>query len=76
MLLDGAGLSNANIHSHIDLPLLVVGGGTGRLEGGRHVAYREETPMTNLLLSMLDKAGVSLDHLGDSSGRVEPLSAL
>jgi hypothetical protein len=76
MLLYGAGLSNANIHSHIDLPLLVVGGATGRLKGGRHVVYREETPMTNLLLSILDKAGVSLDHLGDSSGRVEPLSGV
>lgn len=73
LFLYGAGLSNANIHSHIDLPLLVVGGGSGQLKGGRHLAYATETPMTNLLLSMLDKGGVALDRLGDSSGRVEPL---
>ena len=76
MLLYGAGLSDANIHSHIDLPVLVVGGGSGRLRGGRHLVSARETPMTNLLLSMLDKVGVSPDRLGDSSGRLEPLSGV
>ena len=76
MLLYGAGLSNPNIHSHIDLPVLVVGGGSGRLTGGRHLVCASETPMTNLLLSMLDKVGVSPDRLGDSSGRLEPLSGV
>lgn len=75
LFLYGAGLSNPNLHAHYDLPLLVVGGGAGRLKGGRHLVFKQETPMTNLLLSMLDKVGVRTEQLGDSSGRVpiEPL---
>jgi hypothetical protein len=76
LFLYGAGLSNPNLHAHYDLPLAVLGGGAGRLKGGRHLVFKEETPMTNLLLSLLDKAGVRIDALGDSNGRVpiEPLS--
>jgi hypothetical protein len=76
MFLYGAGLSNPNLHAHYDLPLAVIGGGAGRLKGGRHLVYKDETPMTNLLLSLLDKVGVPTEKLGDSNGRVplEPLS--
>jgi hypothetical protein len=75
LLLYGAGLSNPNLHAHMDLPLLVVG---GDVKGGRHVKYPLETPMTNLLLGMLDKSGVPADTLGDSTGRidVEPISSI
>jgi hypothetical protein len=75
MLLYGAGLSNPNLHAHMDLPLLVAGGG---LKGGRHLVYPIETPMTNLLLTMLDKSGIRTDKLGDSTGplNVEPLSGV
>ena len=78
MFLYGAGLSNPNLHAHYDLPLAVVGGGAGRLEGGRHLVFRNETPMTNLLLSLLDKAGVPAETLGDSTGRlpIETLSGV
>ena len=68
LLLYGAGLSNPNLHAHMDLPLLVVG---GDVKGGRHVKYPLETPMTNLLLGMLDKSGVPADTLGDSTGRID-----
>jgi hypothetical protein len=78
MILYGAGLSNPNEHSHIDLPLAVLGGGTGQLKGGRHLQYPLDTPVTNLLLAMLDKAGVPAERLGDSTGRIElePLSGV
>jgi hypothetical protein len=76
LFLYGAGLSNPNLHAHYDLPLAVIGGSAGRLKGGRHLMYRAETPMTNLLLSMLDKAGVRTDTLGDSTGRLEGLADL
>jgi hypothetical protein len=82
LFLYGAGLSNPNLHAHYDLPLAVVGGtgsgGAGRIQGGRHLVYPGETPMTNLLVSMLDKAGVPVDMLGDSTGRLsgEPLSGV
>jgi hypothetical protein len=76
MFLYGASLSNPNLHAHYDLPLAVVGGGAGQLQGGRHLVYRAETPMTNLLLSLLDKAGVPIEKLGDSTGRLELLSGI
>ena len=68
MFLYGAGLSNPNLHAHTDLPLVVFGGG---IKGGRHIATPRQTPMTNLLLSMLEKSGVPAETLGDSNGRVE-----
>jgi hypothetical protein len=71
LLLYGAGLSNPNTHAHTDLPLLVVGGRDSRIEGNRHVNFRgRQLPMTNLLLTLLDKVGVPVDTLGDSNGRV------
>ncbi|HET9269605.1 MAG TPA: DUF1552 domain-containing protein, partial [Vicinamibacterales bacterium] len=69
LFLYGAGLSNPNLHAHYDLPLAVVGG-AGGVRGGRHVVFRQETPMTNLLLSMLDKVGAQTEKLGDSTGRL------
>ena len=65
----GAGLSNPNLHAHYDLPLAVVGG-PARHDGGRHLVFREETPMTNLLLGLLENAGVRAEKLGDSTGRI------
>jgi hypothetical protein len=76
LFLYGAGLSNPNLHAHYDLPLAVIGGAAGRVKGGRHLVFKDETPMTNLLLSMLDKVGVRAERLGDSTGRIEPLSGV
>ena len=77
LLMYGAALSDSNKHSHFDLPLLLVGGGAGQLKGGRHLEYPRDTPMTNLLVSQLDKAGVRLDDgLGDSTGRLVELAPL
>lgn len=77
LLMYGASLSDSNKHSHFDLPLLLIGGGAGQLEGGRHLRYPRDTPMTNLLVSQLDKAGVRLDEgLGDSTGRLVELASL
>jgi hypothetical protein len=77
LILYGGGISDGDQHSHIDLPLILAGGGAGQLKGGRHVRYPTDTPMTNLLLAMLDKAGVvEPEQLGDSTGRLplEPLT--
>jgi hypothetical protein len=78
LFLYGAGLSNPNLHAHYDLPLMLIGGADGRMKGGKHLVFKEETPMCNLLLSMLDKVGVHAETLGDSSGRVniEPLAGV
>ena len=76
LFLYGAGLSNPNLHAHYDLPLVLVGSAAGQLKGGRHIVYKQETPMTNLLLSMLDRVGVQPEKLGDSTGQLEALSGL
>ncbi len=76
MILYGAALSDANLHLYTDLPLLLVGGGVNGIKGGVHVRYPKRTPMTNLLLTMLDKAGVqNTGKLGDSTKRLELPSA-
>ncbi len=76
MILYGSSISDGNHHTHTDLPLVLVGGGSGALKGGRHVCYPKETPMNNLLLAMLDKAGVPAEKLGDSTGTLQHLSDL
>ena len=78
ILLYGTGLSNPNEHSHIDLPVVLVGGGAGQLRGGRHLRYPVDTPMANLLLALLDKVGVPIEKLGDSTRKLElePLSGV
>lgn len=68
MILYGGGLGNGNLHNHVNLPVLVAGGGAGTLSGGYHNNYPENTPMANLLLAMLDKAGVPTpEKIGDST---------
>ena len=56
--------------------MLLAGGGTGTLKSGRHIKYPDETPMTNLLVSLLDKVGVPMDKVGDSTGKLEGLSEI
>jgi hypothetical protein len=73
LILYGSGMSNSNIHNHSPLPVLVAGGAAGKLKGGRHLLYPENTPMSNLLLSILQKSGVNVDSVGDSTG---PLTEL
>ncbi len=69
-ILYGAGLSDPNAHSHRDLPILVAGGGAARHHGGQHLAAPIDMTMSNLLLTMMDRVGVPLDSIGDSTGRL------
>jgi hypothetical protein len=73
LLLYGSNMSNSNAHDHFPLPNLVVGGAAGKMKGGRHLKYADHTPMTNLLVTMLDKVGVRQESLGDSTGTLENL---
>ena len=70
VLLYGGGLSDGNSHLHDNLPTLLVGGASGQMKGGRHIRVPKDTPMLNLMLSMLDMVGVHQDKLGDSTGRL------
>jgi hypothetical protein len=72
MILYGSALSDGNLHLYTDLPLLLVAGARTGIHAGRHVRYRGGVPMTNLLLTMLDKARVPhVEKLGDSTGRLD-----
>ena len=71
MILYGSSMSNGNQHDHDPLPIVLAGGASGKLVGGRHLKYAQHTPASNLLLSMLDKLGVRQDAHGDSSGKLE-----
>ena len=73
MYLYGSGMGNPNAHDHTNLPIVVAGGGGGRMKGGRHVRYAEPTPLANLHLTLLEKAGVRMDSFADSQGKVEEL---
>ena len=68
LLLYGSAMSNSNVHNHGPLPVLVAGGAAGKLKGGRHIKYPENTPMSNLLMSIMDKAGIPQEKVGDSTG--------
>jgi hypothetical protein len=70
LLLYGSNMSNSNAHDHYPLPNVLVGGARGRHRGGQHIKETDHTPMTNLILTMLHKADVPLESLGDSSGTV------
>jgi Protein of unknown function (DUF1552) len=70
----GSGLSNGNEHRYDNLPTLLVGGAGGRIKGGRHLQFPDPTPMTNLHLSLLDKLGLPVEKLGDSTGKLDLLS--
>jgi hypothetical protein len=74
VILFGAGLSNSDRHTHSPLPTVVVGGSA--IKGGRHLIYKEGTPLTNLHVTLLDKVGVPVDKLGDSTGTFRELSEL
>jgi hypothetical protein len=69
ILMFAAGISNGNTHSHLDVPVVLVGGGNGQLKGGRYVRY-PDIPVANLHLSILDRFGIAMDQFGDSTGRL------
>ncbi len=69
----GCGNSDGNRHNHDDLPMLLAGRGGGTIKPGRHIRYRDGTPLMNLWLSMLDRLGAPTDSLGDSTGRLPSL---
>jgi uncharacterized protein DUF1552 len=70
-ILYGAGISNSNAHSGDNLPIVVVGGGAGKLKGGRHLQYTDKPLMANLLVTLMDKLDVPVDHLGGSNGHLQ-----
>ena len=78
MILYGCGMSDSNAHSPLNLPVLLLGGCGGQLEGGRHLKYEGDPLMPNLLVTLTEKLGVPVERLGKSDGTlsVEPLTGV
>jgi hypothetical protein len=75
LFLYGTGISDSNTHFHDDLPIALVGGKAAGLKGGRYVRHPKGTPLTNLHATILEKMGVKVENLGDSTGRLTTISA-
>ena len=74
IILYGAGLGDGNMHLPIDLPIVVAGGGAGKIKGGRYLKYPEGTPLANLYLRLMEMVGLQVEKFGDSSGKINLLS--
>ncbi len=72
LIMYGGGMGNGNLHRHTDLPCVLAGKLGGKFKTGSHLAYPEDTPMANLLVTILDKVGVRVEKLGDSTGLLQP----
>ncbi len=70
ILLYGSNMSNSNAHNQYPLPTALVGGGCGKIRGGQHINFKERTPLANVLLTVLQRAGVPVEKVGDSTGAV------
>jgi len=70
LILFGSGMGDGNLHRHSDLPVMLAGKLNGKFETGYHLAYKQDTPMANLLVTVLDSVGIPIEKLGDSTGRL------
>ena len=70
----GSGMGNGDVHDHVNMPMLVAGGGYRK--GGQHIRFKEAAPLANVHLTLLDRAGVRVDSFADSKGKVPELLSL
>jgi hypothetical protein len=70
ILLYGSNMSNSNAHNQYPLPTAILGGGCGKIRGGQHIRFEERTPLGNALLTILQRSGVPIDKVGDSTGAI------
>ncbi|HTY50823.1 MAG TPA: DUF1552 domain-containing protein [Steroidobacteraceae bacterium] len=70
ILLYGSNMSDSNLHNQYPLPITLLGKGCGGIRGGQHIDFPRRTPLANVLLTMLQRAGVPIERVGDSTGPV------
>jgi hypothetical protein len=75
LFLLGSGMGNPDVHDHINLPIVVVGG-AAKTRGALHLKYEQPVALANLHLTLLDKVGVRLDAFADSNGKIEEMLSL
>ena len=73
IMMSGTGMGDGDPHTPYDLPVILVGGGSGQMKGGQHIRYAMHTPFMNLGLTLLDKVGVKVDSISDSTGLLTTL---
>jgi len=71
LIVYGSGIGDGDRHNHDDLPILLAGKGGGQIQTGRHIKFENNTPLTNLYLTMGDLLGAKVEHLGDSTGKLK-----
>src|SRR4029079_16332720 len=76
LILYGSGMGDPNVHTHVDLPILVAGGGARPEKGARHIKYADPTPLANLHLTLLERVGVHRDAFAVSKGHIDELLTL
>jgi hypothetical protein len=76
MIVYGSGLADGNRHEHLNLPVMIAGGACGTIKTGRHLDLAAKTPINNLYVSMLDRMGVPVESLGDSTGQLRELTEI
>ena len=64
-------MGNPNEHNHAPVPIILAGGASGRIKGGKHLKTADRTSTSNLLLTLLNKAGIPIERLGDSTGLLD-----
>ena len=69
----GSGMGDPDAHDHSNLPIIVAGGAAGKMRGGRHIRFKDPTPLSNLHLTLLNKVGVPMETFSDSTGTVKEL---
>jgi hypothetical protein len=69
IILYGSNMSNSDRHNQFPLPTSIIGGGCGKLKGNQHLRYPDHTPLANVLLTILDRAGVPAEKIGDSTAK-------
>ena len=75
LLMYGSGMSDSNAHSPLNIPVALLGGAGGRLQGNRHLKFKDDLPLANLMATVVDKMDVPLEHLGNSTGKL-PIDAI
>jgi hypothetical protein len=67
LMMYGSNMSNSDRHNQFPLPITLIGGACGKVKGGQHLKYPDRTPLANLLLTVLDRAGTPVEKVGDST---------
>jgi hypothetical protein len=70
LVLYGSAMANSNVHGHKRVPMILAGHASGAIKGNLHVRAKEGTPQANILLTMMQKLGVNMDFIGDSTGPI------